>query len=203
MANWKLHKYYRGFCLPTIRIRLIQLEACSPILSDDDVHEILKSITKTPSNAELTNKQFLEFLEQVWCIGAHLDIYLPYPEEITKMEQLKRIVDKLEKNIFPYREIIERGAYPLDKETKLTVNKSGVGITSHMFTDDHLDITTTESGSIVSSKIFFPGNYLTGIEQGIDNFINSVVKPARSPESRKQVLAEKIKKLQEEYESCE
>lgn len=203
MANWKLHKYYRGFCLPTIRSRLIQLNACSPILKDDDIHEVLKSITKTPSNAELDNKQFLEFLEQVWCIGAHLDIYLPYPEEITKMEQLKRIVDKLENKIFPYRDLLSRGFYPLDKETKLSINKSGIGIMSHMFTDEHLDTTTVDSGTLIQKKLFFEGKYLDNIEKGLDTFISSVVEPLKSPEYRKQVLSEKIKKLQEEYESCE
>lgn len=203
MANWKLHKYYRGFCLPTIRSRLIQLQACSPILSDDDVHEILKSITGTPSNAELTNKQFLEFLEQIWCIGAHLDIYLPYPEEIHRMEQLKRIVDKMEKEIFPYRNMLERGFYPLSKETKLSINKAGIGITSHMFTDEHLDTITTDSGTLVQKKMFFEGKHLDNIEKGLDHFISSVVDPLKSPEYRKKVISDKIKKLQEEYESCE
>lgn len=203
MANWKLHKYYRGFCLPTIRSRLIQLQACSPILSDDDVHEILKSITDTPSNAELTNKQFLEFLEQIWCIGAHLDIYLPYPEEIHKMEQLKRIVDKMEKDIFPYRDILARGFYPLEKDTKLSINKSGIGIMSYMFSAEHLNIDTVISGSLVQKKMFFEGKHLDNIEKGLDHFIASVVEPVKSPEYRKKVLSERIKKLQEEYESCE
>lgn len=204
MANWKLHKYYRGFCLPTIRSRLIQLNACTHILKDDDVHELLKRVTNTPSNAGLSNKEFLDFLEQIWCIAAHLDIYLPYPEEITKMEQLHRIVDKLENKVFPYRELIERGSYPLDSESKLSINKAGVGITSRAFDAEHLDICTTGSGSLVQTRIFFAGTYLDDIERGLDHFISSVVDDLRSPHTRKKVIEHKIKELQEELSNiCE
>lgn len=81
MANWKLHKYYRGVCLEQIKDRLNHLEACPFYLNKTQAHILLKTITNSKSTAMMDNKQFLEFLEEVWCIGAHLGIYIPEPNE--------------------------------------------------------------------------------------------------------------------------
>lgn len=80
MANWKLHKYYRSYILHTITDRLNELKCAYPyILSVDDTHEVLKKITKTKSTKELDNKEFLLFLEEVYCIAAHLDLIISDP----------------------------------------------------------------------------------------------------------------------------
>ena len=81
MANWKLHKYYRGVVLENIRDRLNELEACPFSLNKTQTHLLLKIITKAKSTALMDNKQFLEYLEEVWCIGAHIGIYIFEPNE--------------------------------------------------------------------------------------------------------------------------
>lgn len=96
MANWKLHKYYRGVCIRMIRDRLNDLKACSIPLSDSDTHYLMKSITKTESTAKMDNKQFLEFIEEIWCIGAHLGIIIPDPPNNT-MKELHKAIDLIEK----------------------------------------------------------------------------------------------------------
>lgn len=82
MANWKLHKYYRKVCVGMIKDKLNELKACPFLLNNTQTHSLIKSLTKTESTAFYDNKQYLEFLEHVWCIGAHLDIYIPEPNEI-------------------------------------------------------------------------------------------------------------------------
>lgn len=82
MANWKLHKYYRGVVLPLIKDRLNELQACPfYLLSDIETHTVLKTVTKIDSHSNLDNKQFLLFLEEVYCIAAHLDLFIPDPNE--------------------------------------------------------------------------------------------------------------------------
>lgn len=82
MANWKLHKYYRGVVLPLIKGRLNELKACPfYLLSDIDTHIVLKTITRTESHSSIGNKQFLLYLEEVYCIAAHLDLVIPDPNE--------------------------------------------------------------------------------------------------------------------------
>lgn len=81
MANWKLHKAYRGYILPMITERLNYLVRPLPLLTNHDVHSILKTITKVESHSKSDNKQFLIFLEEVFCIAAHLDLVIPDPNE--------------------------------------------------------------------------------------------------------------------------
>lgn len=82
MASYKLHRYYRGVILPQIKDRLNELQACPfYFLSDCDTHGVLKSVTKIESHSKLDNKQFLLFLEEVFCIAAHLDLVIPDPNE--------------------------------------------------------------------------------------------------------------------------
>lgn len=79
MANWKLHKYYRSYVLTVITDRLNYLVEPAVLLNKDDVHGILKQITKTKSTKELDNKEYLLFLEEVYCIAAHLDLIIKEP----------------------------------------------------------------------------------------------------------------------------
>src|SRR5690606_10190273 len=81
MANWKLHKAYRSYILTMITERLNELVEPFPLLDNEDVHIILKTITKIKSHGEIDNKQFLLFLEEVFCIAAHLDLVIPDPNE--------------------------------------------------------------------------------------------------------------------------
>lgn len=82
MANWKLHRYYRGVVVPRIKDRLNELQACPFLVLDTHLtHQVLKSITKIESHSKLDNKQFLLFLEEIFCIAAHLDLVIPDPNE--------------------------------------------------------------------------------------------------------------------------
>lgn len=76
-----LNKYYWGVCIEMIKDRLNSLEACPYFLSADETHELIKIITKISTTTTMNNKEFLEFLEEVWCIGSHLEIYIPEPNE--------------------------------------------------------------------------------------------------------------------------
>lgn len=82
MANYKLHRYYRGVVIPKIKDRLNELKACPfYFLNDTETHSVLKAITKTESHSQIDNKQFLLFLEEVFCIAAHLDLIIPDPNQ--------------------------------------------------------------------------------------------------------------------------
>lgn len=80
MATWNLHKYYRSYILHKITDRLNELKCAYPyVLSKDDVHEVLKQITKTKSTKELDNKEYLLFLEEVYCIASYLELIINDP----------------------------------------------------------------------------------------------------------------------------
>lgn len=81
MASYKMVKYYWGVVIPQIKDRLNQLKVCPFLLDETDTHILVKGITKTKTTAKLTNKDFLLFLEKVWCWGAHLGIYISNPNE--------------------------------------------------------------------------------------------------------------------------
>jgi len=81
MANWKLHKAYRGYILQMITDRLNELVDPFPLLTKDDVHLVLKKVTDTESHQKLDNTSFNLYLEEVFCIAAHLDLVIPDPNE--------------------------------------------------------------------------------------------------------------------------
>lgn len=91
-------KYYWGVVIPQIKDRLNELKVCPFLLDQDDTHLLVKSITKTPSTAKLTNKKYLIFLEKVWCLGAHLGIYISNPNEITMEKLLSKVNTFIFKN---------------------------------------------------------------------------------------------------------
>lgn len=91
MANWKLHKAYRSYILTMITERLNELVEPFPFLENQDVHIILKTITKIESHGKVDNKQFLLFLEEVFCIAAHLDLIIPDPNEYDNEQKNTRI----------------------------------------------------------------------------------------------------------------
>lgn len=87
-----LNDYYWGVCVEMIKDRLNYLKACLFLLDKDDTHYIIKTVTQTQSTAKLDNKQFLEFIEEVWCIGAHLGIIIPDPNYI-HMKEIHEAID--------------------------------------------------------------------------------------------------------------
>ncbi|WP_185216192.1 hypothetical protein [Sphingobacterium mizutaii] len=94
MANWKLHKYYRKVCVSMIKDRINQLNICPFLLNNNQTHGLIKSLTRTKSTSLFDNKEFLEFLEEVWCIGAHIGIYIPEPNENQNGNQGNNTIDR-------------------------------------------------------------------------------------------------------------
>jgi|GEM_PF-2026703 len=206
MANWKLHKYYRGLVLVMIKDRINYLVSGPYFLSESDTHSLLKIVTKAPSNAKMDNKQFLEFLEEVCCIGAHLGIYIPFPDESIKMELLKAIVHKLENKIFPALKYLDQPInYAIHPHSKLSSSVSGNTITlsSEMFTDEHLSVVTTVSGSLVEHTVFFEGVNLHDINNALDRLIQYSITPVMSTGYKKEKINQKIKELNIELEEIE
>lgn len=206
MANWKLHKYYRGLVLVMIKDRLNYLVSGSYLLSDSDTHSLLKIVTKSPSNAKMDNKQFLEFLEEVCCIGSYLGIYIPFPDEEIKMELLKEIVQKLENKIFPALKYLDQPInYAIHPHSKLSSSVSGNTITlsSEMFTDEHLSVVTTISGSLVEHTVFFEGINLQDINNALDRLIQYSISPIMSTDYKKDKISQKIKELNIELQAIE
>lgn len=84
MASWKIHKYYRGVVLVMLTDRLNDLMSLPYLLTTLDVHSIIKQITKTKSTANFNDSEFNYFLEKVWCIGSHIGVNIPDPNEEVK-----------------------------------------------------------------------------------------------------------------------
>ncbi|GHE35128.1 hypothetical protein GCM10017764_17950 [Sphingobacterium griseoflavum] len=174
------------------------------VLSDSDTHSIIKTLTGWPSAGSFTNKQFLEFLEEIWCIGAHLGIYIPYPNEIDTMKELEKIVELLKNEVFPAVEYIDTPLFlPIDKETKLTIRKQTINLDSHFFTDDHLELVISKGDPLITTRLFFEGKHLPIITEGINKIIETIIKPIMSKDHKRQVITSKIKELEQELTEIE
>lgn len=168
-------------------------------LSDSDTHSIIKTMTGWPSSGSFTNNQFLEFLEEIWCIGAHLGIYIPYPNEIDTMKELEKIVELLKNEVFPAVEYIDTPLFLIiDKETKLTIRKHTINLDSYFFTDDHLELVISKGEPLITTRLFFEGRHLPRINEGINRIIETIIKPLMSKDHKRQVITSRIKELEQE-----
>jgi len=201
MANWKLHKYYRGMVLDMIRDRLNYLEACPFLLTKTQTHNLIKSLTKAKSTALMDNKQFLEYLEEVWCIGAHLGIYIPEPNE-TPMKLIERMVEMMEDSIIPMQHIITSPiSIEMRNKTVFYVSSIQISMTHNQFGDEHFNITMmgTEN-ALVTTRPGYKGTFATEIIDDLQNFIKYHVDSLSKDKANK--IKQKIQSLEKELEEC-
>lgn len=198
MASHKLHKYYRGIVIPQLKDRLNQLKVCPFLLEDDDVHILVKGITRTVSTANFDNTSFNLFLEQVWCWGAHLGIYINDPNESVVMDKLKELTDLIQELIIPYVGKIDPVKLDLTKDITLYVRDKKVDLCSYLFTENHLEISVqadTQFNLITCTSTLEEGsvnNLLYEIKNVHEHYFSSIVM------DRSSVLEQQIKGLQEE-----
>lgn len=198
MASHKLHKYYRGIVIPQLKDRLNQLKVCPFLLEDDDVHIIVKGITKTVSTANFDNTSFNLFLEQVWCWGAHLGIYIDDPNESLVMDKLKELTDLIIELLVPYVGKIEPLKLDLTKEITLYIRDKKVELLSHLFTENHLEISIqadTQFNLITCTSTLEEGSIndlLYEVKNIHENYFSNMLM------DRSSVIEKQIKCLQEE-----
>lgn len=206
MASWELHKYYRGVVLPMLKERLNELKICTFKITNLDAHQLIKILTKTKTTANLDNKDYLLFLEEVWCIGAHLGIVIPNPNERTHMEKIQELSDKLVEiyaHVMPF--ISTTLSYNLGAEVSVKLSLKYATLTSHLFTDYHLDITYyKENGkTFFTTYTTFNDHYVEDISRNLTVLFNETIKPSLSKDKMIASINTKIEALQNEKATIE
>lgn len=208
MASWELHKYYRGLCLPMIKSRLNHLKACSFRLTNIQTHQLIKWLTNTETTAKFDNKQYLEFLEQVWCIGAHIGVTIPDPNEPTEMQKIKELSDVLKAVYTTLRPFISSPVtFFINEHTNLVCTDNSARLFGYSFTDFHIEVTvyasTKEPTTLVTVVPEFNDRHLYKITHDLLEVFKKEIEPICNKDNRLSTINTRIGILQNEKEAIE
>ncbi|MCY4781461.1 hypothetical protein ORI89_17525 [Sphingobacterium sp. UT-1RO-CII-1] len=150
----------------------------------------------------------MEFLENVWCIGAHIGIVIPDPNEQTEMQKLKELHELLYTIYFKSRDFIKgKNIYNIGPEIKITIGNNSASINCYLFTEYHIEISVFTHEEITKSLISvtpeFNDKYVYEIIQKINDLYNSEINPKINKENRLSVIDSQIENLTKEKQILE